>query len=222
VKIRTLFHAAVFLTLLLTGCNKPASTPAEIDAAELRQLMQIKTQLLVVRPKDGSGITAYLYGKNLNQGNDKTISNQVIDYIVLKDKNTGQSVKYSPKGDTAQATDYFFTDIWSPDGAWLVLPLGKPDGFAIYNAKTAIRDIETGKPADTIRVWTGEARRYWHNFDRWDGKAAFRFKVELEGSSFPYKYDIIKHRLTCYGTQCERDNHAVDKKGDVPILESSE
>jgi hypothetical protein len=141
----------------------------------------------------------------------------MIAYIVFKDKRTGQAVTYAPESDTRQAVDFFFPDIWSPDGAYVVLPLDKREGFAIFNSEMVIQDIESHKYADTIKVWRGEARRYWHSFDAWEGQTAFFFKGEMEGHTFRFKYDIRTRRLTCLDVGCSSVDHARNIRGDLLV-----
>lgn len=205
------------MSVALAGCDKPSgnsSPPAETEA-----LPSEKTRLLFEKPNAAQNITAMFYGTEIDP---QLRPPSLIEYIVFKDTKTGQSIKYDPKSDTRQAADFFFADIWSPDGTYLVLPLGKYEGFAIYNAKTAIPDIMAGKPADTIRVWTGQARRFWHNFDGWSGPASFRFKAELEGSSIPYQYNIATRQLSCAGKQCGHDDHAENAKGTLPVQKAAQ
>jgi hypothetical protein len=205
--------AVTFLGLSLAGRDKPQADP---EQEAMRAWLEQKTHLLF--ESNNARITAYFYGKDnrfYRTYFQKEKPFQVIEYIELKDKRSGQAVTYAPDCDTRQAADFFFPNIWSPDGAYIVLPLDKFDGFAIFNSETAIQDIKSHKYADTIRVWRGEARRYWHNFDVWEGHAAFYFKGEMEGHTFRFKYDIPARRLSCFDAGCSSDDRARNIKGDL-------
>jgi hypothetical protein len=211
-KTHFLLVAIGILATSLAGCDKPQADP--VGTAENASLPDQKVHLLFEKLNVASGLKAQFYGLDMNP---KLRPPQVIDYIIFKDTKTGASVKYDLQSATDQAADFFFADVWSPDGAYLVLPVDKYDGFAIYNSKTALADIKARKPADTIRVWTGAARRYWHVFDGWAGPSTFRFKAELETSSLPFQYDIGTQKLSCTSGDCGREDHARNIKGDVPV-----
>ncbi len=214
--MKSLFRliAAILISLALTGCHKPETPPnpsREISTSET------KTQLLFEKESVATGVTASFYGKQL----DRSLKpSQVIEYITFKETKTGRTIKYASGSDTQQAADFYFADIWSPDGNHILLPVGKTEGFAVYNAKTAIADIERQTPADTLAVWRGQARRYWHTFDGWVGPAAFQFKGELEGNSFMFKYDIPTQTLTCMRQGCAVENGAENKVGKLKLQEA--
>lgn len=204
--------AVAFLGLSLAGCDKPRPDP---EQAAIAATLAQQSRLLFEKTNRAVGISALFYGKDI-MGEAPLYPMQSVEHIVFKDTRTGQSVTYAPETVTRQAADFFFPDIWSPDGAYLVLPLDKNDGFAILNSETAIEDIKSHKYADTIRVWRGEARRYWHSFDAWEGQAAFRFKGEMEDKIFHFKYDIRTQRLSCFDDGCGSADHAQNIKGDLP------
>ncbi len=205
--------AVTFLGLSLACCDKPQADPE--PAANAAILAEQKPRLLFEKTNAALGISALFYGIDIRLGEELLHPDPVIAYIVFQDKRTGQAVTYNPEGATRQAADFFFPDIWSPDGAYIVLPLDKLDGFAIFNSATAIQDIESHKYADTIRVWHGEARRYWHSFDAWEGQAAFYFKGEMERDAFRFKYDVSTRRLSCFDAGCSSVDHARNITGDL-------
>lgn len=138
----------------------------------------------------------------------------MIDYLTLGESGGSRSITYRPETDTRQAADFYFKDVWSPDGRMLVLPLDKRDGFAIVNASSALTDVPAGKYADRIRVRHGTARRYWHRFDSWDGTTAIRFTGELDGRETRFRYDFATKALTCLETRCD-DDHGENGSGAV-------
>jgi hypothetical protein len=203
--------AVSLLGFSFAGCNKP-QVDVDREEADMAAFLEQKPHLLFKKTNKVVGISALFFGRDI-PGN--VHPKQIIDYIVLKDKRTGQAATYSPECVTRQAADFFFPDIWSPDGAYTVLPLDKYDGFAIFNSATAIQDIKSRKYADTIRVWCGDARPCWHNFDGWEGQAAFRFKGEMERDTSSFKYDIPTRHLSCFDAGCSSVNRARNMKGDL-------
>lgn len=103
------------------------------------------------------GIGARFYGVDLKVGGDGGSATRIIRSIVLKETKSGSEVKYAPTVDSSQAADFYFTNIWSPDEEYLVLPLGKFEGFALLKANDALNGVKTGAYLDTIRSRATEA-----------------------------------------------------------------
>jgi len=173
-----------------------------------------EARILFERPNQAAGVTAQFFGRATDPASRPSL---LIDHITLKNTRSGETVTYAPDVTTRQAADFFFADVWSPDGQYLVLPLDKYDGFAIYRAQTAIADVKRGTPADTVRVWTGEARKYWHVFDGWTAPASLRFRGELERSSFAFEYRIGDGILSCRVAPCGLRDHARNKAGVIAV-----
>jgi hypothetical protein len=202
------------LGLLLLGCDTRQSESTDTEFP----LLTARTTLLFEKKNVSAGQTASFYGVNL----DPSLKpKQVIKYIILKDDKSGDNLKYMAKSDTAQAVDFYFTDIWSPDGSYLILPIGKLEGFGIFKARTAIADIKAKKYTDTLVVWKYEARRYWHTFVAWEGPSSFRFKGEMEGDTFQFVYDITTRQLSCFDPGCAADDSARNLKGNITLQEKA-
>jgi len=215
-KTKLIVLAVTFLLLglfVVVYNNRPTADPDRENNAAVAESSKQTPHLLFEKKNAAFGISALFYGRELRLVGEPP--DKIIEYIVLKNEKTGQTATWLPKTDTEQAADFFFTNVWSPDGTYIVLPLDKLDGFAIFNSETVIQDIDSNKFLDTIRVWRGEARRYWHNFDAWDGPAAFYFKGEMEGHTFRFRYDFLTHQLSCYDPGCSRDDHGRNLKGDL-------
>lgn len=187
------------LLSVLSGCGHPASVAkAGTDAAE---------KILFEKPNDAAQLVVQFVGTEEAMDTGEVAILQTIDHLVLKDRSTGTSIRYDPETDTRQAADFFFAGVWSPDANYLVLPRDKRDGFAVYRAQTAMQDVRAAKPLGSIRVWHGEARRYWHSFEGWDGPAAFRFSGEMEGKVTHFRYDVVRRKLECLTGQCSGNHH---------------
>jgi hypothetical protein len=202
---------SVALLALAGGC-KGSATPVDPEEAAIQA--QQNVHLLFERPNPVAGVSVQFFGTALDPNLHPPY---MIDFAIIKDLKAGKSIKYAPESETRQAADFYFADVWSPGQDYLVLPLDKKDGFAIFNAKTAIADIEVGRYADTVRVIKGEARRYWHSFEKWDGSSAFRFKGEIEGRAVSFKYDIKSRQLFCVDVACSPDDRARNLTGSVQL-----
>jgi hypothetical protein len=164
------------------------------------------------------GIEALFYGVNLRYGEKKELSAKVIQSIVFKDTNTGTELKYAVTDNTQQAADFYFTDIWSPDEEFLVLPIGKLEGFAIFKAKDSLDDIKANKYFDTIKTKSVNSGWFWHDFEKWEDNSTFSFRAGLEGDMFAFKYDATKKELYCYRTKCEEAETGKNLSGDIKPL----
>jgi hypothetical protein len=141
-------------------------------------------------------LDAIFSGEYLEVG-DRT--DKVITSLTLKSKITGQEVRYNPESSPAKEdTSAYFTEVWSPEGEWLVLPLGRFSGFCIIQARDALASIEKQKCSDNLytRLSTRPKLLLWHDFEKWDGDSAFIFKAGLFGDLTRLRYDITTSRLT--------------------------
>jgi len=141
-------------------------------------------------------LEAIFSGEYLEVG-DRT--EKVITSLTLRSKVTAQRVKYSPESSPAKEdTTAYFTEVWSPDGEWLVLPLGRFSGLCIIRANDALNIIRKQKCTDNLytRLSTRPKLLLWHDFEKWDGNSAFVFKAGLFGDLTRLRYDITTDRLT--------------------------
>lgn len=124
---------------------------------------------------------------------------KVIDSLTVRSKVTGRDVKYErPDGPSESDAHAYFTDVWSPNDEWLLLPLNRFSGFCILRASNALDSIQNQRCTDTVRVRIGTPPKegLWHEFEKWDGNDAFVFKAGLYGDSTRLKYEILSGRLT--------------------------
>lgn len=141
-------------------------------------------------------LEAIFSGEYLEVG-DRT--EKVITSLTIRSKVTGEGVKYSPKSSPAKEdTTAYFTAVWSPDGEWLVLPLGRFSGLCIIQANDALNIIRKQKCTDNLytRLSTRPKLLLGHDFEKWDGDSAFVFKAGLFGDQTRLRYDIATGRLT--------------------------
>jgi hypothetical protein len=203
-----------FAALLLHACTAGPSASRGADTARNEAAPQKSAQLLLTKAAPGGVLVADFYGEAVETGGAAPV--RMIDHLVIRDKASSRTVVYKPDTPTRQAADFFFAEIWSPDGRSLVLPLDKKDGFAFFEVATAMRDVAADRPSDRIRIWNGAARKYWHGFSGWDGPHAIRFTAELDGTARVFRYDLAARTLTCIDAPCSTNDSAANLAGKVP------
>ena len=168
-------------------------------------------------------LSAIFYGVNFNFEDEKKSSTKIIKYIVFRDDQNGAEVRYSPiDSTTEQASDFYFTNVWSPDDELLILPRGKFEGFALIEAKDALNSIKENKYLDIIKVSQSEGGFYWHDFVKWEDNSIFGFRAGLDGDMFAFKYDGAKGELYCYSTKCEEFEVGYNKKGKIKAVKKGD
>ncbi len=102
-----------------------------------------------------------------------------ITYVTLSDLRTNQTIRFAPSG-LADLTDpqVFFTDVWSPNHEWLVLPLGQFYGFQVIHAATAMAEIRRRRPEQFIRLQGPQSVGLSHQFAGWSADGSFRIWID--------------------------------------------
>lgn len=207
------FVCLMFFFLLVSGLGFCQSPKPESEDEKI---------VVAVKENKKYGVTATFYGKDYRNGENDKAATKVIKEIVFRENKTGAEIKYSPTG-TESAADFYFTEIWSPDEEYVVLPIGKFEGFGIFEAKETLNNIKSNKYYDALKVKTKNSGFFWHDFDKWENDSTFGFRAGLNGELFAFKYDIAKNELYCYEAGCEendigkniKDNVKTIKKGDI-------
>jgi hypothetical protein len=229
VKTRLVLTLVFMAVVSLSGCDMPEKTRAQVSKEST--IAAAKTSLLSEKNNVVAGVTASFYGVQLDPSLKPS---RVIEYVTFTSKVGGESVKYTTASDTKQAADFYSVDIWSPDSAYLLLPIGKKEGFAMFNAKTAILDIKASKYADTLVVakktelskeqakefgTNAVVRNYWHTFLAWEGPSSFRFKADMERDTVEFVYDIPTRQLSCFDPGCATSDTARNLAGKIMAQE---
>jgi hypothetical protein len=123
---------------------------------------------------------------------------KVITYVSLRDSKTGEEVRYHPldAGSLIPENGFDKNLSWSPDEEYLILPLGRFEGFAVVKAAEALQSVKEKKYADSVRVQLNTGTQLWHDFEAWEGKGTFIFKAGMSESFPRFKYDSVEKRLT--------------------------
>ncbi len=211
--MKFLFYIYVFLPIFgFISCNS-ASSKAENDKS-----------IIIAESKNSKyDIKAIFYGIHNKATDSNELDYKVIRYIIFKDEKSGKEIKYvAPEKQTEQATDLYFTDIWSPNEEYLILPIGKFEGLAVFEAKDALDNIKLNKYFDKIKVKSENSGWFWHDFEKWEDDSTFSFRAGLSGDMFAFKYSIANAELYCYQEKCEERNIGLNNKIEIKAIKKGD
>ncbi len=178
--------------------------------------------ILIARTENRKyNLSAIFYGVNFHFEDEKKTTAKIIKYVVFRDNKTGTEVKYEPTGQIP-AGDFYFTEIWSPDEEYLILPIGTFQGFGIFKAENALQNIKSNKFFDTIKVKSDNSGWFAHDFEKWEDDSTFSFRAGLDGDMFAFKYNAAKSELYCYETNCEESKIGINNKGETKAIKKGE
>jgi hypothetical protein len=153
-----------------------------------------KDRIIKIEPNHKYKLDAVFSGTEVEVG-DRTVP--VIHQLTLRSAAASREVKYSPvDGPSETDASAYFTDVWSPDEEFVVLPLNRFNGFCIVRAAEVMELVQKKSCSDTVRVRTETGTGLWHEFEKWEGDKSFIFKAGLSGDMTRLKYDISQGRLT--------------------------
>jgi hypothetical protein len=200
-------HLLIIILILTTGFVSCQPEQKKANEDELFLLSQKENKKY--------SLTAAFYGIRHNAAGKDELSYTIIQKVVLK--KTGGNVEGITYNATGQipAGDFYFTEVWSPDEEYLVLPIGKFEGFAIFKAKDALNDIKANKYFDTIKTKSVNSGWFWHDFEKWEDNSTISFRAGLYGDMFAFKYNFEKKALACYQEKCEEFDIGFNNKGKI-------
>jgi hypothetical protein len=176
-------------------------------------------------------LTATFYGINFRSGENDEVQTKIITYIVFKDNKNGKEVRYKPqtfdnsndKGiDSIITPNFYFTEVWSPDEEYIVLPVGQFEGFAVFKANNAFEGIKENKYFDTIKVKSENSGWFSHDFEKWEDDSTISFRAGLYGDMFAFKYNVKNKELSCYQLKCEEKDIGINNKGKIKAIKKGE
>jgi hypothetical protein len=175
------------LTLLLAvACSSQRTLTTQPQSAEAR--------IIKIVPNQKYQLEAVFSGADVEVGERMV---PVIEHLTLRSPVMGQEVNYTPAdGPSGSDARAYFTDVWSPDQEFLVLPLNRFRGFCIVRAAEAMEMIKKQTCSDTVRVSGETGIGLWHEFEKWDADGSFTFNAGLYGDRTWLKYNILKGRFT--------------------------
>jgi len=174
--------AIVILAGTTVGCKRPSN---EFSSP----------RLLATASNAKYHLTCKLYGRLFTVDSGKT--DKFVQYVTIQGPDRNREIRYLPEDATSlEQSSGFFTNVWSPDGELLVLPLGRFEGFSITRSAEALQRIASGKFNDSVRVELTSGERLWHEFGKWNGPESFEFSAGLSRDQTPYAYDIPTGKVT--------------------------
>ena len=196
---------------------------SELGFCQSRKTDKQDDETIVIEQKTNRkyDLTATFHGINFRYGNDNELSAKIIRSIIFRDNRTGAEVEYKPTGDRP-AGDFYFTEIWSPDEEYLILPIGTFQGFGVFEAKNALEKIKYNNYFDTIKVKLDSGGFFAHAFEKWEDDSTFSFRAGLDGDMFAYKYNLEKKELYCYQESCEKQDIGFNNKSKIKAIKKGE
>lgn len=181
-----LYFLLVAGLLALVGPCAPNSSPHQTAAVP-------RENVLAVKENKKYRLRCVFYGEEMEVGANRKA--KVVRYVAVKNER-GEETRYTPSDAAAAGDpDIYFTDVWSPDEEYFVLPRGRSQGFCIMKAPAAFESVKAGRCDDSIRVREKNGTALWHEFNGWDG-GSLTFKAGLSGDLFTFRYDVPQRLLS--------------------------
>ncbi len=158
---------------------------------------QTSDEVLHVSHNEKYGLSVEFFGERVL--NDNAVpEHQIIKSVNLHDHSDSTVIRYEPfDPETLEQTGGYFINVWSPDGEYLLLPLGRGDGFVVFSSKTAMTDMKSERKPLTIRVKNKSLpTALWHNFEDWRDEQTFRFSAGQTNSALVFDFDISNEMVT--------------------------
>jgi hypothetical protein len=122
-----------------------------------------KPHVIKITPNQKYKLEAIFSGTDVEVGDRKVA---VIEQLTIRSSETGQQIQYKRSdGPSSSDAHAYFTDVWSPDNEFLVLPLARFRGFCIERAAEALAAIQKQSCFDMVPV-RFESAALWHQFDQ--------------------------------------------------------
>jgi hypothetical protein len=168
-----------------------SAAPPDSDCAPGRRLL--------IAPNDRYGARVELCGDPRQPEYDWEV-----EAVFVRDRHgrRGQFAAGDPI--SLEQSSVYFKEVWSPDGEFLVLPLGRFQGFAVYPARTAVEAIQTEGGARQLRLVDPLEVGYtalWHAFVGWHGPHLLDFVAGMSGEKVRFVADVSSGQV--YSTSPE-------------------
>jgi hypothetical protein len=177
--------------------------------------------LFAQKENEKYNITANFYGMLFRPDENKDEHYKIIKRVVFQDNKSKVEIEYKPTG-TIPAGNFYFTNVWSPDGNYLVMPIGRFEGIAIFEAKTDLVDLKNNIYFDTIKIKSQTGDYYAHDFETWIDDSTFSFRAGLSGNSWTFRYNISKRELQCFSVKCEELDIGENNKGEIKTIKKGD
>ncbi|HEY5704135.1 MAG TPA: hypothetical protein VIS96_01010 [Terrimicrobiaceae bacterium] len=142
----------------------------------------------------------------------------VVTRIAINDGSTGKKIRFTPDDpQTLRDSFGYFADVWSPDFNYLVLPLGRYEGFVVLPTGAVTKKLrKQGHGKIQIKLAGDDSPLLWHEFLGWQRHHLLRFSAGLSGDSVEFQYD--PEAKTVYGlANTPASFRAISAMGEIPI-----
>lgn len=111
--------------------------------------------------------------------------------VFIKNDKTGEEYEYKAKdADTLYLHRGYFTDVWSPDLEYLLMPVGHFEGVVVYEANNLFLSLRKQQNFQRINIRGESPSALAHNFKKWESNNTVVFEVGISYSYHTVKYDI--------------------------------
>lgn len=141
-------------------------------------------------------LVAEFYGKWVGPDGDPQ-RQFLVRRLVIKDSRTSESAEYR-RIDVDSPADAlgFFSEVWSPDREYLVLPAGRFAGYVVFEAPSSIERVRADSPTDSVAVrFRGLPESLNHQFVGWMEAHELQFDVTFESSTVSFGYNLERQEL---------------------------
>ena len=175
-----LLLSALFVGTLIWGCDPDAEVSGQTEGTPIASAANAAHELVVE-----------FYGELVGADSEPP-QQMTVDRILVRDEKTGQAEPFVPADPTSLASSFgYFTDVWSPDEAYLALPLGRFQGFVLFSADKLLPGLRDRQSADRvqIRLARDASPALWHEFIGWEAPHTLRFAAGLSGDLVEFEFD---------------------------------
>lgn len=178
------YGPVLVMLLAASGCGAddagPLSVVAEADAA------------LLTKENSKYGLVVEFFGEWVGPDSDPE-QQWMVERLILRETTGGEGVHFQPEDDQALVNSLgYYAEVWSPDFEYLVLPLGRFEGFGIFDSKRAHGDLQQGQVPERIQIVSlaDGGAPLWHTFGQWQDDDTFKFSAGRAGDEIDFFYDI--------------------------------
>jgi hypothetical protein len=175
-----IYGLLLLFCILLPGCG-----------AKSRESTASANKPIVSEINEHHQIAVEFYGELIG-ADTQPPDHLVVDSILIRDLKTMRAERFVPEDSVSLHNSFgYFTNVWSPDWAYLALPLGRFHGFALFSSKTLMEDLKQGHFPETIQIRSANKRstRLWHEFVGWQDPHDFQFTAGLSGKQVGFVFN---------------------------------
>lgn len=85
---------------------------------------------------------------------------------------------------------------WSPDGRYLVLPLGRFAGFAVFDFSSPRDVMEYGRRLRDLMLLDMNGVALWHSDVEWSGNETVLFRAGLSNTEFSFRWNVTTMEIS--------------------------